>query len=90
MRITQFSILAHLASFGSHTISQLSSELKIDGISASLTYENGILVKGLSRGDGKEGEDITRNLSTIKDIPKKVVHNVLRIRTILYIVKRWK
>ena len=69
-----------------------SSELKIDGISASLTYDNGTLIKGLSRGDGITGEDILENLKTISQIPKKIsdinLPKLLEIRGEVYIGKK--
>jgi len=70
---------------------ELSSEPKIDGISATLIYENGVLTKGLSRGDGVVGEDILQNLITINEIPKKILERnipkILEIRGEVYIGK---
>ena len=69
-----------------------SVEPKIDGISASLTYLNGILTYGVSRGDGNEGELITNNLKTIKDIPHKIrnstVPKEIEIRGEVFIEKK--
>ena len=68
------------------------SEPKIDGISATLIYENGLLKTGLSRGDGETGEDILNNLKTISQIPKKIdakqIPKILEIRGEVFIGKK--
>ena len=65
--------IKNFLSIGENKKIYYSAEPKIDGISASLTYKNGKFYKGLSRGDGNEGEDITINLATISDIPKSIL-----------------
>ena len=65
--------ISNFLNFNKSNSIEYSVEPKIDGISASLTYRNNNLVLGLSRGDGVEGEIITENLKTIKDIPKKII-----------------
>ena len=71
---------------------ELIAEPKIDGISATLIYENGELKKGLSRGDGVVGEDILENLKTIDTIPKiirnKNIPKLIEIRCEIYIGKK--
>jgi len=50
-----------------------SCELKIDGVAVALTYENGVLVKGATRGDGRVGEDITSNVRTVRSVPQRLL-----------------
>lgn len=70
-------------------------ELKIDGLAVSLTYENGVFIKGATRGDGKIGEDITSNLKTIKSIPlnlnnitKEKIPSQLEVRGEVFLSKQ--
>ena len=67
---------------------ELVCELKIDGLAIALTYENGIFIRGVTRGDGVTGEDITNNLKTIKAIPLKLFKPVnIEVRGEIYMPK---
>ena len=59
-------------SINENSLLELVCEPKIDGLSISLTYQNGILVNAVTRGDGKNGEIVTNNIKTIRDIPHKL------------------
>ncbi|MCM4076759.1 NAD-dependent DNA ligase LigA [Paractinoplanes hotanensis] len=63
-------------------------ELKVDGLAINLTYENGRLVRGATRGDGRTGEDVTPNVRTIREIPERLsgddVPELLEVRGEIY------
>lgn len=86
--------IADLIKFGEKTEEQLGGEaewvveLKIDGVAATIIYEDGVLVRSLTRGNGKVGDDITHNVRTIADVPLRLTTKnppkVLEVRTEVY------
>ena len=66
------------------------AEEKIDGLSVALLYENGVFIKGATRGDGKVGEDVSENLKTVKNLPLKLKNapKLLELRGEIYISKK--
>ncbi len=60
-------------------VSAYATELKFDGLAISLRYDNGVLVQGATRGNGRVGEDVTRNVMTITDIPRRLRGKAPRI-----------
>jgi DNA ligase (NAD+) len=70
------------------------AELKIDGLSLSLHYEDGMLVRGVTRGDGRRGEDVTQNVRTIRSIPLKLkpsssaIANAIEVRGEAYLSRK--
>ncbi len=62
---------------------QYDVELKLDGLAISLWYENGVLIRGVTRGDGETGEDISQNVKTIRNLPKYLSHNPVEIPRLL-------